>query len=117
MRNARQELLTCLADEKIEPSAIRCASIKYNVPNPDEESGDEYIMVPVTLPLEHSPEAAGAFWEALDFEYGSGYGAQNLFGTVWLTEGRWLTRGEYDGSEWWDLHVYPEVPESLKGAE
>ena len=114
MANARKELLRVLADFETEPSAIRCASIKYNVPNTDNDSWDEYVMVPVMLPLEHSQEEAEAFWQALDFEYDSGYGAQNLFGTIWLTYGRWLERGEYDGSEWWDLHVYPEIPESLQ---
>jgi hypothetical protein len=114
MQNARDELLRVLANLEIEPSAIRCASIKYNVENPDAESWDEYVMVPVVLPLEHSPEEAEAFLQALDFEYYSGHGAQNLFGTVWLTFGRWLERGEYDGSEWWDVHAYPDIPESLQ---
>lgn len=36
-----------------------------------------------------------------------------LFATVWLTEGRWLTRGDYDGSEWWDFHSYPPIPTDL----
>ena len=25
----------------------------------------------------------------------------------------WLTRGEYDGSEWWDLNYMPEIPKEV----
>jgi hypothetical protein len=50
------------------------------------------------------------FLNNLDFEYRSGYGAQNLFGTVWLKNGKWLDRGEYDGSEWWELREMPAIP-------
>jgi hypothetical protein len=40
----------------------------------------------------------------LDFEYDSGYGGQELFGYIWYEDGTWSSRGEYDGSEWWE-HV------------
>lgn len=50
------------------------------------------------------------FLDKLDFEYNSGYGSQNLFGTVWLKNGKWLDRGEYDGSEWWELREMPAIP-------
>jgi hypothetical protein len=45
-----------------------------------------------------------------EFNYHRGYGAQELFGTIWLRNGLWMTRGEYDGSEWWDLHKRPPLP-------
>jgi len=32
---------------------------------------------------------------------------------VWLTNGVWLDRGEYDGAEWWEHHVYPQIPYNL----
>ena len=37
----------------------------------------------------------------LNFEYDDGYGAQELFGYVWFTDGSWSERDEYDGSERW----------------
>ena len=42
--------------------------------------------------------------------YDSCLGSQQLWGTVWLTDGTWLSRGEYDGSEWWRRNVYPPIP-------
>lgn len=53
------------------------------------------------------------FKELADFDYDGGYGsahvAQDLIiaGDDW-----WMTRGEYDGSEWWDFHRKPALPEN-----
>lgn len=49
----------------------------------------------------------------LDFEYNSGYGTQHLFGVVWLSDGTWFERREYDGSEWW-THVKPPNPKDVQ---
>jgi len=46
----------------------------------------------------------------LDFEYDDGYGGQELSGNVWYTDGTWSERGEYDGSEWWEHKVCPDIP-------
>jgi hypothetical protein len=54
------------------------------------------------------------FLNKLDFEYDSGYGSQELFGTIWYEDGTWSDRGEYDGSEWYEYHMCPEVPSELK---
>ena len=48
----------------------------------------------------------------LDFEYDNGYGGQELFGNVWYTDGTWSERGEYDGAEWWEHKVCPDIPNS-----
>lgn len=48
--------------------------------------------------------------ELLDFCYDSDFGGQELFGTVWLKDGSWLERSEYDGSECWDHKIKPEMP-------
>jgi len=47
----------------------------------------------------------------LNFIYDNGYGGQELFGTIWYTDGTWSERGEYDGSEWWVYHKCPPLPE------
>lgn len=52
------------------------------------------------------------FLGALDFEYKNGYGEQELLGTLWF-DGSWAERAEYDGSEWWELRQYPEIPREL----
>jgi hypothetical protein len=45
------------------------------------------------------------------FEYHSGFGSQYLFGTIWYADGTWSSRGEYDGSEWWEYNKCPPIPE------
>jgi hypothetical protein len=56
------------------------------------------------------------FTAAMDFEYDSGYGGQNLFGLIWMKDGTWLSRGEYDGSEWWNWNRLPELPTDFQRA-
>jgi hypothetical protein len=60
-----------------------------------------------------SKEEYEEFLKQIDIEYDSGYGIQYLDGCIWLTDGTWIDRGEYDGSEWWQHHSCPEIPESL----
>jgi hypothetical protein len=48
--------------------------------------------------------------ELLDFDYDDGYGKQYIVGTIWFKDGTWSTRGEYDGSEWWEHHERPNLP-------
>jgi hypothetical protein len=68
------------------------------------------------LHADHTPEEFEKFKKDMNFEYDNGYGTMELSGTIWLKDGDWLTRGEYDGSEWWDYHSLPEMPkrETLK---
>lgn len=44
-------------------------------------------------------------------EYDAGYGLQQLFGVVVFKDGSWLSRGEYDGSEWWEHNKCPKEPD------
>ena len=53
------------------------------------------------------------FLKDLDFQYDNGYGIQQLSGTIWLINGDWFERGEYDGSEWWEYKTCPQIPEYL----
>jgi hypothetical protein len=48
----------------------------------------------------------------LDVEYCNGHGMQELFGNIWYEDGSWSERNEYDGSEWWEHKVCPEIPNS-----
>jgi hypothetical protein len=102
MTNAKTELLHILQGHG---TRIKCAVIAL---------GDEYsdtTQQVFNLKLGASDKEVDDFFNSLDFEYDSGYGRQELFGTVWLEkEGTWLTRGEYDGSEWWEFHECPEIP-------
>ncbi len=109
MANAKQELLGAL--EKIS-AVIKCATINSG----SSWYNDEYVTKPPILLREgYTPAEYEEFLGRLDFEYDSGYGGQELFGTIWLTkENTWLERGEYDGSEWWAYRVCPPVPDNLK---
>ena len=100
MSNARKELLEAVKDT----AKIKCASIAYG--RWEREANKK------VLKLNYTNEEDEAFLNSLDFEYDSGYGGQELFGTVWLEDGTWLSRGEYDGSEWWEHNVLPPIPES-----
>jgi len=111
MTNAKKELLYIL--ERVN-SSIKCAAISTE--RNSYWDNDSYIQPPPILLKEgYTPAEYEEFLDRLDFEYDSGYGGQELFGTVWLIEeGAWLERGEYDGSEWWEYRKCPQILEDLK---
>lgn len=98
MNNAKDELL-----EAVSRHSIKCAYIYTDY---DEE---KFI-----LKVDYTSEEFNNFLSKLDFKYDDGYGGQVLFGTVWLTDDTWLSRGEYDGSEWWEHYKLPEIPEECR---
>lgn len=54
------------------------------------------------------------FEQLADVEYDAGYGgaevAEDLM--VIFSDGSWLERGEYDGSEWWEFKRSPRIPDA-----
>jgi hypothetical protein len=98
MKNAKKELM-----EMVVGTAILAAEIEIRI------GGDAGLKSVVLYP-NSSPTESEAFWDALDFQYDAGYGREYLFGTVWMTDGAWMDRETYDGMEWWDLHIRPELP-------
>ena len=46
--------------------------------------------------------------------YDNSYGTQELFGIIWINNGNWLERHEYDGSEWWEYKSPPVIPDFLQ---
>jgi len=66
-----------------------------------------------TLTTGNTKEDLDNFLNGIDKDYDSGYGGQELFGTIWYKDGTWSTRGEYDGSEWWENHSCPKIPKEL----
>jgi hypothetical protein len=95
--NARRELEIALRG-----NAMKCARIEL-------ETGEKVFL----LKVDYTEQDRQAFMESLDLEYDNGYGGQELFGFVWLEDGTWLSRGEYDGSEWWEYNISPEIPSEL----
>lgn len=98
---AKKELLGVIKKK----ARIKCAII---LNGPEYKKQKKYI-----LKVNHSDIDLGNFLDSLDFEYDHGYGSQELFGTVWLEDGTWLERGEYDGSEWWEYKKTPDIPVKL----
>lgn len=66
-----------------------------------------------TLKVGYTEEEYEAFLESLNFKYDSGYGGQEVYGTIWYVGSTWSSRGEYDGSEWWEYNTCPKIPKEL----
>lgn len=105
MQNAKTELLSIISRNNL---VIKCAEIAQGCLYDDEEKVPEYL-----LKVGYSPEEYELFLNSLNFEYDSGFGGQELFGIVWLTDGTWLSRHEYDGAEYWKHNELPTIPEQL----
>lgn len=110
--NAKEEFLEQV---KVTGSSVIAAEIAYN-PSSLWESLEEETPPPtknLLLKVGHSSEEYSEFLNELDFLYDSGYGGQELHGIIWLEDGTWCDRGEYDGSEWWEHNTVPNIPKYL----
>jgi hypothetical protein len=72
------------------------------------------VATTVYLKIGYTQSDYEEFLSQLDFRYDNGYGTQQLYGKIWYKDGTWSSRDEYDGSEWWEHHVMPAIPEELK---
>lgn len=90
--NAKEELLEIVQKNNLEILKIDCHF---------EDDND----LPCDIPLTTLDE--------LDINYDDDYGIQTLFGEVYCLDKKthepvWLTRGEYDGREWWKVNRIPQ---------
>jgi hypothetical protein len=99
--NAKKEFLKELQGK----ADLKCVSLYY-----ENISGTTKTL---KLAVGFTSGGLSVFLENLDFEYNDGYGGQELFGTIWLKDGTWFTRGEHAGSEWWVHHECPDIPSEL----
>lgn len=109
MINAKQEFLDHIKERCVGGRTVRCAKISiHNARN----------SVYSILPVGYTPEDWEVFLEEINLDYNDGFGGQNLYGTIWYTDGvTWSQRGEYDGSEWWEFQSCPEIgPEMMSGS-
>jgi hypothetical protein len=102
MRNAKEEFL-----QHTTGKVVKCAHI-------DLINADYKLYNLADLPVNYTPEKLDVFLKALDIRYDSGYGSQELFGVIWYMDGTYSTRWEYDGSEGWEYHACPTIPDKLK---
>ena len=113
--NAKTELLETLTNL----AKIRCAVIAKlcdRIPFSSLKEIDHRKRFSKTIELQenYSEEDLSKFLNELDFQYDGGYGEQELYGTIWLTDNSWFSREEYDGSEWWQYQSLPPVPVYLQ---
>jgi hypothetical protein len=99
MANAKEEIMDIVG-------AIQCVLITYQINYDNSDT--------ILLKEGYNQFDLDIFLKNLDFEYDDGYGHQYIYGTIWLKDGTWMERAEYDGSEWWERCVRPEVPDILK---
>jgi len=117
--NAKDELLRVLGKTSgLKPDfLIKCATItiKASTVRCIEQFGvyEDPNSVVAKLHTNKTGKDLKEFLDKIDVVYDCGYGSQELFGTVWLHDGTWLSREEYDGSEGWVHHKSPEIPEDL----
>ena len=102
--NAKREFLDHISRWSYNRQVL-CVEITIGKPYVEQK---EYFLT-----TGYSIEEWDQFLSDIDKEYDDGYGGQELFGTIWYKDGTWSTRGEYDGSEWWDYHCVPEIPGKL----
>lgn len=107
MENAKNEFLRHVEDKpKVKCAYMANFDFDYSYRSDDAESW--------SLKLNYTEDDFNKFISSIDFEYHDGYGGQELFGTIWYEGGTFSSRGEYDGSEWWDYWKCPSIPDELK---
>ena len=104
--NAKMEILKDF-DFELSHALLKCAYIRYDDPWNEEEAE-------ALLPVGYTTEEYNNFLDKLyEIDYDSGYGHQELFGTLWFKDGTWASRKEYDGAESWQLNYCPGIPDYL----
>ena len=111
MTNAKNELLKIIREIGI---PIKCAVIEFDEYSVDDEYGVNYCKNKFFLKINYEKSDLNLFLNQINFEYNSEYGSQYLYGVVWLDDGSWLERGEYDSSERWKHKTCPDIPYECK---
>lgn len=100
MINAKEELQHEIYYKLQENVKVLCGYVEYK--------NEEYL-----LPVNYTELDTKEFLNNLNFKYDDGYGIQELFGVIWITDDSWFERREYDGAEWWQHMTRPSIPDKL----
>lgn len=100
--NAKQEFIEHVGTKEVQ-AVIVMYELSYSEP-----------LKKIVLPKGFNKDNYNEFLEHLNFDYDDGFGGQELEGTIWYTDGTWSSRGEYDGSEWWEYHKRPDFSEEYR---
>lgn len=102
IKNAKEELLRIVNRHNLD---IIGAYIEFGEYYGDEDKAfNTFVLNPL-----YKKEDFDNFLKFMDREYNSGYGGQEIYGIVYCENGIWMDRGEYDGSEWWQVNQYPDM--------
>ena len=103
MKNAKEELL-----DKMPINAVIKEAFIWH--------GDDYYTNKryFVLKEDYTEEDYDTFMNSLDFNYDNGFGGQEVYGVVVFTDGTWLERHEYDGSEWWEYKKTPDIKKLME---
>ena len=120
MRIILKEIEEVLKQNNKTTNDIKCLQIQLGGGEPVEIDGRMYgghngnPVKSFTIPVNHDVDEFGqTLCDMSNNTYDNSYGGQELFGMIWMKNGDWLERGEYDGSEWWEYKTCPEIPAEL----
>lgn len=112
--NAKNELKEHVAYrcKTVLAAEIKIGNSYYN----DENEVIRATLYPDHIKLEDPMRALAIeeFLSAIDVDYYNGYGVQELYGTIWYTDGTYSERSEYDGAECWSYRKPPALPHQPK---
>jgi hypothetical protein len=101
---------------------VKLANAKIELKEHVEETGKSLKAASLTfrknthsLKIGYTLQDYEHFLDSINFEYNNGFGGQMVEGYIWYVGGTWSSRGEYDGSEWWEYNTCPKIPKELKG--
>ena len=109
MRNAKKELLNHAGQRKLKAAHVERVIRSVGKDGKRGRNCCSFYLFP-----DYTEQELTDFLSSLDFEYNAGFGSQELFGTLWFDDGTWSERFEYDGSERWQNHELPPVPDREK---
>ena len=99
--NGLDELNEKLTKYNLSKDDILCADLLFN--------GNHFILY-----SDHTEDELNDMLQFLNQKYYNGFGAQYLEGKIFMKDTKtWFSRGEYDGSEWWNYYKY-NIPNELK---
>lgn len=123
MVDIRKEIIDELKSKGLNLTDIKCLTINldrsysYNT-NLYKDDGSDVVgktKFEYSIPINSTQEEIDEVYNAMSLTpYDNSYGTQELFGIVWMNNGDWLERHEYDGSEWWEYKTCPDIPEYLQ---
>lgn len=107
--NLKEEILTALKENEYTIHDILCAEI-YNDYCFNKNGREEVLEINIGTDVNDKKKLLN---KISNYNYHAGYGSQVLFGFIWMKDGTWFSRGEYDGSEWFEHNKCPDIPNNL----